>query len=151
MESERILHPMFVHLPLAMAVLIPLVWAGVFYSTRRAILPPQIWNLFWFFCLALNGGNALAFWSGTRDSQFSGVDESILQLHQRTATFFVIGSAILFVLASWLSFRPPRRLRHLTVLQVSLLIFALFNLGLAIRAGYLGGYMVFGTDTPLNR
>lgn len=134
---------MMVHVPLAVSVLMPLLWLGLVYFTRKGQLPPKVWTLFWLFAIALNGSNALAFWTGQSDAHTSSAPEHLLHAHEEMAVLFVACGVALLGLSAWKAFWPPRREWPINLVLLTMI---LVNLYFAVRVGHLGGYAVFGTD-----
>ena len=138
------LHPKLVHLPIALAVLMPLLFLGLGLAIRRAWLPPRAW----FLALALQGvllaGGFAARWSGERDEDRveARVPEGALKAHERAANVFLVGSGAVLLLAAGAA--VLRRPGAAGALRIATTLGSLGVLGLGYQVGEAGGKLVYG-------
>ncbi|HJW33570.1 MAG TPA: DUF2231 domain-containing protein [Holophagaceae bacterium] len=138
------LHPKLVHLPIALAVLMPLLLLGLGLAIRKLWLPQRAW----FLALALQGlllgGGFAARWSGERDEhRVEGrVPEGALKAHEQAANLFLVGAGGVLVLVAAGAFarRPGTSLG----LMGASFAGSLLVLGLGYRVGEAGGQLVYG-------
>ncbi len=138
------LHPKLVHLPIALAVLMPLLLLGLGLAIHRAWLPARTWILAGALQALLLGGGFAARWSGERDEdRVEGrVPEAALKAHEQAATFFLVGAGgtLLVVAVAGLT---RRRGTALALMGASFAA-SLGVLGLGVRVGEAGGRLVYG-------
>ncbi len=138
------LHPKLIHLPIALAVLMPLVLLGLGLAIHRAWLPARTWILAGVLQALLLGGGFAARWSGERDEdRVEGrVPEAALEAHERAATLFLVGAggALVLVAAAGLT----RRRGPALALVGASFVASLGVLGLGVRVGEAGGRLVYG-------
>ncbi len=127
---------MMIHMPLAAAVLLPMLWCVLVYFTRTAQFPPKVWVLFLLLAVVLNAANGLSYLTGIQDAHFLAPED--IQSHLQAAINFVICSASILALAIWQTVHPPKREEFL---KIALLLASLANLFFAIGTGHLGGHL----------
>lgn len=138
------LHPMIVHLPLALAVLMPLFTVGSVVAWWREWLPGnRVWLILFFLqaILLITGVAALRSGEAEEERVEPIVGEWALETHEEAAEVFVAGAGLvlcLFVLPLVLPGETLRR-RAAAVLLVAPLIVAV----LAVRTGEAGGELVY--------
>ena len=137
------LHPAIVHLPLALAILMPLIASGFGWALWRGRIRPRAW----FAVVALQGillGSGIA---ATRtgeaeeDRVENVVQESALHQHEELAEQFIWAGALTFLLAGLvLVVRRPAGARALiaAVVAATLVVAAL-----GLRVGHAGGQLVY--------
>ncbi len=138
------LHPMIVHLPLALSVLMPLLAAGAFFAWWRQWLPGR---RVWVIVLALQamlwvtGVAALRSGEAEEDRVESVVDEWILETHEETAEVFVTAAGVVLLLFVVPLVLPAEGLRRgaAAVAAVATLVVA----ALAVSTGKAGGDLVY--------
>lgn len=88
-------HPKLVHLPMALAVLMPLVAGGIWLAWWRKWLPARTWLLVLGLQTILVGSALLALQTGEADEDVVErfVPESAIEAHEEAAEFFVVLSA----------------------------------------------------------
>ena len=135
------LHPAIVHVPLALAALMPLAAAAVALAVWRGWLPARSWSLVVLLQLALVGGAWLAVETGEGDEERveDVVKESVLETHEERADAFLwIAAAGLVVTGvGLLGGRAGAFGRAVAVAA------ALGVLVAAIRVGESGGELVY--------
>lgn len=90
------LHPKIVHLPIALAVLLPLLSGGLLLAWWRQWLPPRVWTLVTAGQLLLVGSGVLALRSGEADEDRVErlVPEAALEAHEEAGERFVWAAAL---------------------------------------------------------
>jgi len=136
-------HPKLVHLPIALAVLMPLLSAGLWLAWRRGWLPARGWAIAVGLQLVLVGSGVLALRSGEaeEDRVEAVVPEAAIEAHEEAAETFVVASGlVLGVMALGLALSRGRAGRPIAALGVvgTLLVF-----GLGYRTGEAGGALVY--------
>lgn len=141
-------HPMIVHLPLALAVVVPLIGAGIWLAWWRAWLPRRTWIVAVVLQGLLVAGGAASMSTGETDEHRAEkvVPEAAIEAHEEAAEVFVWSAAatlLLFVGAALI--RDERRGRALAAASLAA---SLAVLGLGIRTGSAGGRLVYGPGAP---
>ncbi len=141
--DELFFHPKLVHLPVALAVLMPLVTGGVLLAWRRGWFDRRVWVLVFALQAVLVGSGALAMNTGEREEERVErvVAEEHIETHEEAATVFVWASAaVLFLMAIPLVL-PNGRTRQ--ALLAGGMFGTLVVLGLGYTAGEAGGKLVY--------
>jgi uncharacterized membrane protein len=138
------LHPAVVHLPLALAAVVPLVLLGLLWAIRSQRLPPRSWTL----AVALQGllllgvVAALATGNSEEDRLERTVAEARIDAHARAAQVF--GGASAAVLLGALAALAMRRHQGPFALAgAGTVLLSVVALGLAVRVGHQGGELVY--------
>ncbi len=139
------LHPQFVHLPIALAVLMPLVSAGLLVSWWRGWLPKRAFWLATALQVALVGSALLALRTGHADEERveDTRGEAAVNAHEEAAEVFVWGAA--GVLALTLGAALIRREQAARLLALAATVGTVGVLALGYRTGQAGGHLVYGT------
>jgi len=137
------LHPKLVHLPLALAVLMPGLCLGLVLAWWRDWLPKRTWVLALLGQGVLLAGALAAVRTGESDEERAErvVPERALELHEQAADAFVWGSGVVLALAFLpVLLRNPRaaRIAALTTAAGSAAV-----LVLGLRVGEAGGALVY--------
>lgn len=137
------LHPAIVHLPLALALLVPLLAAGVAVMVHRGNLPRSAWAAVLGLQLLLVGTGFAAIQTGEHDEEQveSIVSHDVIHGHEEAAEGFVYTAAALsalFVLGLVLP-RPAWRSGAMGLAAVGSLAVA----ALAVNVGHSGGELVY--------
>lgn len=137
------LHPAIVHLPLALAILMPLLASGFAWAlwTRRA--RPRAWLAVVALQALLLGSGIVATRTGEaeEDRVERVVQESALHQHEELAEQFVWAGGLTFVLAGLvLVVRRPAAGRALAAAVVAA---TLVVAALGLRVGHAGGQLVY--------
>ncbi len=137
------LHPVIVHLPMALAVLVPLVAALALLSWWRGWLPRRAWLLVIGLQAALAVGALLAMNTGERDEDRVEriVGESALEAHEGAAKLFTIGAFGVLVLM--LGPMLGRREKVQKGLALAASAATLGVAGLGLNVGHKGGELVY--------
>lgn len=140
---ELPLHPKLVHLPIALAVLMPLLTSGLLLAIWRNWLPRRAWALVIAGQLLLVGSGVLAMRSGEADEERVEqiVAEIAIERHEEAATKFVWAGAILL----GLSFLPLllRSSRTHRIACAATAVGSVVVLGLGYAVGQAGGELVY--------
>ncbi len=137
-------HPLFVHVPIALAVLMPLVSLGLVVAWWRGWLPRRSWWLAVGLQAALVGSSLLALRTGHAEGErvedLAG--EARVEAHEEAAEVFVWGAAAMLAIAVGAALvRRERAAQALAGLAVAASV-GVFALG--YRTGRAGGQLVYG-------
>jgi len=141
--DQLFFHPKVVHLPMALAVLMPLVSAGVLLAWWRGWLPRRVWVGVLLLQAALVGSGAVAMNTGEReeDRVEQIVAEERIEAHEESAEVFVwAGAAVLLLMAVPLVL-PEGRARQAVLIGAFLGTLVVFGLG--YQTGEAGGRLVY--------
>lgn len=136
-------HPKLVHVPMALAVLMPLVSGGLLLAWWRRWLPARAWVLAVALQAVLVGSGILALRSGEAEAERVErvVAERIIEAHEEAAEVFVWASGgVLAVML--LGFALSSR-RAGPVAATAATLGTLVVLGLGYRTGQAGGELVY--------
>ncbi|HEX6812460.1 MAG TPA: DUF2231 domain-containing protein [Planctomycetota bacterium] len=141
---ELPLHPKLVHLPIALAILMPLLSSGLLLAIWRNWFPRRVWALVVTGQLLLVGSGMLAMRSGEADEDRveRSVPKAVLEHHEEAAEAFVWASGVLLlfsVLPLVLRSRRAVLLGAAATCAGSLAV-----LGLGYEVGQAGGEIVYG-------
>lgn len=141
--DQLFFHPKVVHLPMALAVLMPLVSGGLLAAWWCGMLPRRTWMIAIALQLALVGSGVVALRSGEGEEERVErvVAEHLIEAHEEAAEAFVWGAgAILFlhVLAAVLRRDETARAAAAVATVGTLLVLAL-----GYRTGEAGGRLVY--------
>jgi uncharacterized membrane protein len=138
-----LLHPKIIHLPMALAVLMPLLAAGVWVAWRRQWLPQRAWWLVVAAQIMLVASGFASMRTGEHDEERAErvVPEAAIELHEEAAKVFMIGSFVVLLLAGGvLLLRRESAARRVALLST---VGMLGVLGLGVRVGQAGGALVY--------
>jgi len=137
------LHPKLVHLPIALAVLMPLIAGGLLVAWWRGALSRRTWLIAITLQAALVGSGFAAMWSGGEEEERveAVVPEAAIAAHEDAADVFVWGAVGVLGLA--IGAMLIRRERGAQVLAAVATVGTLAVLGLGYRVGQAGGRLVY--------
>jgi uncharacterized membrane protein len=137
------LHPKIVHLPIALAVLMPLLSLGLLAAWWRGWLPRRAWWIAVFLQGALLAGGLAAARSGEADEERAErvVDEAAIEAHEEAAGIFNVAAA--GVLALGLLAGLIRHERSAQALASAAFAGTLAVLLAGFRVGDAGGRLVY--------
>lgn len=141
--EELLFHPKVVHLPIALAVLMPLIAGGLTVAWWRGWLPKKTWVV----ALALQGllvaSGAVAMQTGEVDEDRVErvVAESFIEEHEEAAEVFVWASACVLILVVAAGAMPKERVALGLATAATLGTLVVFALG--HRVGEAGGDLVY--------
>lgn len=137
------LHPKIVHLPIALAVLMPLLSAGLLAAWWTEVLPRRAWIIAVLLqgLLLGSGFASLRTGEGEEDRVERVVAGSLIEAHEEAAEAFVWGTAAALLLAiAAAAIRNDRRAR---VAAAAATLSTLVVLFLGYRTGEAGGRLVY--------
>jgi len=144
------LHPAIVHVPVGLALILPLLVAGLALARWREWLRPRSWVIVVTLQALILGGALLAEQTGEaleeHGEQIAG--EQAVEAHEEVAETFTVAAGVSFVLFASVLFvraRRPSAVLLLTSVGASLLVAFL-----AARAGQMGGEITHGRDLAFN-
>jgi uncharacterized membrane protein len=137
------LHPAIVHLPLAIAILMPLVASGFAWALWTGRVRPRAWLAVVAFQALLLGSGLVATRTGEAEEERveNVIQKSALHRHEALADQFVWAGGFTLVLAGLvLVVRRPAAVRALVsgVAAATLVVAAL-----GLRVGHAGGQLVY--------
>jgi len=137
------LHPMVVHLPIALAVLMPVVSLGLLIAWWRSALPRRGWIVAIALQAVLVATGIAALRTGDKDAERVErvVPEAAIEQHEEAAEAFVGGAtaALVLMLAAGL-IRREGTARAIAAIST---VATLGVLGLGYRTGKAGGELVY--------
>lgn len=135
------LHPLIVHFPIVLAILLPVLVAGAFWAIRKGTTPRRAWAVPIAFAALLTASAFVA--TETGESQEDRVErvvsEQAFHRHEEAAERFFVLSGVLLVVATV-------GLARGTVGQAARLVSAFGALGLVAagaQVGHSGGLLVY--------
>ena len=138
-----LLHPKVVHLPIALAVLMPLVAAGLAVAWHRAWLNRRSWVIAVLFQLALVVSSFAAMQTGEIDEERVErvVPEAAIEAHEEAAEVFTwSAAAVLLLMVLPLVIRNESAARRVAAAAA---VSTLVLFGLGYRVGEAGGALVY--------
>ena len=141
--DQLLFHPKLVHLPMALAVLMPLVTGGVLFAWWRGWLDRRVWVLVLLLQALLVGSGALAMNTGETEEERveQVVAEEYIEAHEEAAEVFIWASAALLLLMAMPLVLPEGRARQAASLGA--LLGTLIVFGLSYNVGEGGGKLVY--------
>jgi uncharacterized membrane protein len=142
-DGDMPLHPKLVHLPIALAVLMPLLSLLILGGWWRGLLPRRTWLLVAGFQALLVVSGLAASKTGERDEERAEqiVPESAIEAHEEAAETFVGASAAVLVLVVLAAVVPRERTAQ--ALAAAAIAGTLLVLALGYRVGEAGGRLVY--------
>jgi hypothetical protein len=143
-----LLHPKIVHLPMALAVLMPLISAAVLVAWWRGVLPRAAW----LGAIALQGvlvlTGAVSMKTGEQDEERveDVVPHDAIEAHEEAAEAFVWAGAA--VLAIGIGALMLRRERTGQAVALAMVLGTIVVAGLGVNVGAAGGDLVYKYDAP---
>jgi uncharacterized membrane protein len=135
------LHPAVVHIPVALAVILPLIIALSVYLIRKGTGAVSAWLPVAVLSVLLFGGALLAKQSGGAEEEAveGYVSEQVIEAHEENAELFTVIAGVLVVLVAggFLKKNLGKSLR-IAAAAASIVLFAL-----AFRTGHSGGELVY--------
>jgi len=137
------LHPKIVHLPIALAILMPLITSGLLFAWWRDILPRRAWWGAVALQAILLASGVYAKHTGEEDEERveDVVGEAALEAHEEAADAFVLGGAVALLLTVAAGLLPRPRAAQAVALGATVATIAV--LGLGYRVGEAGGRLVY--------
>ena len=143
-----LLHPKLVHLPVALAVIMPLLTGGLLLAWWRGWLPKRAWLIGVLFQAALVGSGVAAMQTGEIDEDVVErvVADKYIDAHEDAAEVFVWAAAGVLLLSLGAAVVKPRPLS--LGLAGATVAGALIVLGLGFQVGQAGGALVYEHGAP---
>ena len=141
--DQLLFHPKVVHLPMALAILMPLVAGGVAFAWWRGWFDRRVWFIVLFLQAALAGSGFVAMNSGEaeEDRVEAIAAEQYIESHEEAAEVFAWASAVVLALMALPLVLREGRARTATVMGACLGTLLVFGFG--FRAGETGGRLVY--------
>lgn len=136
-------HPVVVHLPLALAVLIPILILVVLVGIKKFQWPRSTWWAVVLFCALGAGSSYVALETGedVEDAVEAIVAKDIIHEHEDAAEFFAIGLWAVFFSAC-VPFLPFKN-RSTFWPYIPALLVSFIVLVMGVRTGHSGGSLVY--------
>jgi uncharacterized membrane protein len=136
------LHPAVVHVPLGLALVLPLVAAGLALALWRGLLPRRSWAVVVLLQLVLVGGAAAALLTGghEEDRVERVVGKAPIHRHEEAAEDFLWAAVAVLAVAGAVLLLPARAVPAGALVTVGA---TLVVAALALRTGKAGGELVY--------
>ena len=137
------LHPRLVHLPIALAIIMPLLSSGLLVAWAKGALPRRTWLIAVALQGMMVGSGLLALRSGEADEERveAVVAEAAIEAHEEAASVFVAGAVVALILTGAAAAIPRERAAKVVAGVAVLGTFAV--LGLGYQVGEAGGRLVY--------
>jgi uncharacterized membrane protein len=141
--DQLLFHPKVVHLPMALAVLMPLVAGGVALAWWRGWFDRRVWVVVLLLQAALAGSGLIAMNTGEAEEERVEeiVPERSIEAHEEAAEAFLWGSFVVLALMALPVVLPGGRPRAAAVMGACLGTLVVFALG--YKTGEAGGRLVY--------
>lgn len=135
------LHPAIVHLPIALAVLVPVFTLGALVAIRKGLAVRWAWSVpvAMLAMLLLSGWAALQTGGRDEDRMEDVVGKAAVESHEEAAEGFLVATGVVLLLGAAGFVRGQRG----TVLRGAAAAGTLVLLGLGYNVGHSGGSMVY--------
>lgn len=154
LPSESPFHPVLVHFPIALTILIPFLTLGVLFLIKKYQIEEKkipLWNLIIFLNLVNLVFTYFALFSGDIEHellQHSPFIKQSIEQHERIAENFFISLIVTLVF----SFLAHHKFPFYKIFRILVFISYFFiNIPLVLWTGYLGGKIVYEFDAPFFR
>ena len=136
------LHPAVVHLPLGLAVVVPLLALGIAIAVRRGALPLRSWLVVVVLQAVLVAGGLFALRTGEQDEERAEdrVAERTVDRHEALAKRFVWGASGTLVLGA--AVLVLRSHPATATLMAATTVASLLTAGAGLQVGHSGGAIV---------
>lgn len=136
------LHPAIVHVPLGLAVVLPLVAAGLALALWRGALPRRTFAVVVVLQALLVGGGAVAMQLGERDEKQAEtvISEKLIEAHEERAEVFVWAAGAVLAVSAAVLVVPAAAATALAAVTVA---GTLAVAALAVSTGQAGGELVY--------
>ncbi|UCF47484.1 MAG: hypothetical protein JSU89_09935 [Myxococcales bacterium] len=141
--DQLLFHPKVVHLPMALACLMPLIAGGVLFAWWRGWFQRRVWVVVLVLQAALVGSGAVAMNTGEREEERVEeiVAEEHIEAHEEAAEAFVWASAAVLLLMMVPLVLPEGRARQ--AVSIGAFVGTLIVFGLGYQTGEAGGRLVY--------
>ena len=136
-------HPKVVHLPMALAILMPLVTGGVLFAWWQGWFDRRVWVIVLLLQGALAGSGLMAMNTGEVEEERveETVPERYIESHEEAAEAFVWASALVLLLMIVPLVLPEGRARQ--AVSLGAFLGTLIVLGFGYKTGEAGGRLVY--------
>ncbi len=143
--NTLLLHPAVVHVPLGLAVVMPLLLGAMAWAVVTGRLPGRVWLLPFLLQGVLLGAALVALRTGAQDEDRveARAGESAVDAHQRAARAFTTAAGATF-LAAAVALALRNRRRPFLAAGVTSVLLSVGMLVLRIQTGSRGGALVHG-------
>lgn len=140
------LHPAVVHVPLGLALVMPLLLGALLWAVLTDRLPGKVWLLALVLQGVILGAAAVALRTGEQDEERveNRVGEARLEAHERAAQVFTVAAGLTFGTVG-LAFALRHRRRPFAVAGMTSVALSVAMLALGVQAGHRGGALVHGS------
>lgn len=138
--TQLVPHAGLVHLPLALALIVPLMYAMAWLGTRRGWLNGNVWYGVVFFALLQLVSIVVGLQSGEAAEFTSAAAKEAIERHERAAeSFFYVWIAlgILLIGAVWIRGR-----KYFPWVESAILLLFAIQMYLAFSTGHFGGDLI---------
>jgi len=141
--DQLLFHPKVVHLPMALAILMPLIAGGVLFAWWRGWLQRRVWVVVLLLQAALVASGAVAMNTGEKEEERVEeiVAEERIEAHEEAAESFVWASAAVLLLMAVPLVLPGGRARQ--AVSIGALLGTIVVFGLGYKTGEAGGRLVY--------
>ncbi len=140
------LHPALVHIPLGIAVVLPLVALAVTVALWRGWIGPRAFALVVLLQAVVVGAGVVALQTGERDEE-RVANEAAVEAHEEAAQRFMVGAGFALALGVG-GLLLLKRQPALRWMAAGLTAATLVEAGLAVATGQRGGELVYGAGGP---
>jgi hypothetical protein len=139
------LHPAVVHVPLGLALVMPVLLAALVWAIVTGRLPARAWLVGVLLQGVVLGAALVALRTGEQDEERveGRAGEARIEAHERAARAFTVAAGGTFVAAA-LGLALRSRPRPFLAAGLGTVALSLAMLGLGIQAGHRGGLLVHG-------
>jgi hypothetical protein len=139
------LHPAVVHVPLGLALVMPVLLAALVWAIVTGRLPPRAWLLGLLLQGVVVGAAVVALRTGEQDEERveGRAGEAQVEAHERAARTFTFATGGTFIAAA-LGLALRGRPRPFLAAGLGTVALSLAMLGFGIQAGHRGGLLVHG-------
>ncbi|HSP18238.1 MAG TPA: hypothetical protein VLQ79_01895 [Myxococcaceae bacterium] len=140
------LHPAVVHVPLGLALIMPLLLGALLWAVLADRLPGRVWLLAVALQGVILGAAAVSLRTGEQEEERveERVGEAQLEVHQRAAQAFTVAAGATFG-AVMLAVLLRTRRRPFALAGMASVVLSVAMVGLGIQAGHRGGALVHGS------
>lgn len=141
--DSLLFHPKVVHLPMALAVLMPLIAGGALFAAWRGWIDRRAWVGVVLLQAVLLGSGTLAMNTGEREEDLVEhvVAESQIEAHEEAAEVFAWASAVVLLFMALPLALPEGRARQAALMGAFLGTLMVFGFG--YKTGETGGRLVY--------
>lgn len=134
------LHPIVVHLPIVMMLLLPFVIAVLIVAEKKGIIHEKLWYAVAFYQAIVTGASFLALKLGERDEELveKFVSEKIIENHEEWGEMLAWTALAIFIMIL-----GSIVLKKIKMMKVMTLVASIGGLLPVVMAGHTGGELVY--------